>query len=142
MSLIGSFQDTALVFAEENIAVSNASQTYNFLTSRSLGPGTWLIHVDFAPLVGGFPSNDPDGYQISIHKGSSAVVEVRGHEDNNSGRIYTLSRGANLFYVHAETSSTDTFKIGYRQEADAGDGDSGGMAGRLSYHMYRLINYS
>ena len=142
MPLIGSFKDTALVFSEENIAVSNASQTYSFLTSRSLGPGTWLIHVDFAPLVSGFPSNDMDGYQISIHKGSSAVVEVRGHEDNNSGRIYTLSRGASLFYVHAETSSTDTFKIGYRQEPDSSDSDSGGMAGRLSYHMYRLINYS
>ena len=141
MGVKGQLGGTQLVFQEENVKVATAATTYSGLTTRSLAPGTYLIHVDFAPGQdsGAFPAGDQDPYQIAIQRGGSTVVSVQGDESNSGNQNYTNLRSASLFFVH-ESSSTHNFQITYRQVP--GDGDAGGMAGRLSYHIYRLMNYS
>ena len=141
MPLRGTLANTQLIFSQENVKVATANTSYSTLTTRTLSPGTWLIHVDFAPSQdsGAYPNGDPDPYQIAIQAGSSTLVSVNGEETNSGNLSYTNQRSASLFYVHAGSSNQD-FNISYRQPP--GDGDAGGMAGRLSYHMYRLLNYS
>ena len=141
MGVKGQLGGTTLLFEQENVKVSNSSSTYATLTTRSLTPGTYLIHVDFAPSQdsGAFPNSDPDPYQITIQRGGTDVATVQGDESNSGSQNYTNQRSASLFFVH-ESSSTHNFDIAYRQAP--GDGDAGGMAGRLSYHIFRLMNYS
>lgn len=141
MPVRGTLANTALVFSQENVKVSNSSTVYATLTTRSLTAGTWLIHVDFAPSQdnGSYPNSDPDPYQIAIQNGSTTIISVQGDESTSGSQNYTNLRSASLFHVH-ESASTQNFNISYRQVP--GDTDSGGMAGRLSYHIYRLLNYS
>ena len=140
MGVKGPLGGTQLVFEQENVKVSNSSTTYATLTTRALTAGTYLIHVDFAPSQdsGAYPNGDPDPYQIAIQNGSTTLISVNGEETNSGNLSYTNQRSASLFYVH-ESQSTQNFNISYRQPP--GDGDAGGMAGRLSYHIYRLLSY-
>jgi hypothetical protein len=141
MGVIGQLGGTQLVFSQENVKVSNSGDTYAGLTTRSLTAGTYLIHVDFAPSqdTGAFPNSDPDPYQIAIQRGGTTVISVQGDETNSGNANYTNFRSASLFYLH-ESGVSHNFQVVYRQPP--GDGDAGGMAGRLSYHIYRLMNYS
>lgn len=141
MGVVGQLGGTTLVFEQENVKVSNSSSTYATLTQRTLTAGTYLIHVDFAPSqdTGAYPNGDPDPYQIAIQRGGTTVVSVQGDESNSGSQNYTNQRSASLFFVH-ESGVSHNFAIAYRQAP--GDGDAGGMAGRLSYHIFRLMNYS
>ena len=141
MPLKGTLSNTALVYTQENVKVSNSGTTYATLTTRTLTAGTWGIHVDFAPSQdsGAYPNGDPDPYQIAIQNGSTTLISVNGEETNSGNLSYTNQRSASLFYVH-ESASSQNFNISYRQPPN--DTDAGGMAGRLSYHIYRLLNYS
>ena len=49
MGVKGQLGGTQRGFQEENVKVATAATTYSGLTTRSLAPGTYLIHVDFAP---------------------------------------------------------------------------------------------